>query len=56
MMRSFSVQLGIGAESDRAKTCLHNRLWVLKTAKPTLPELTPETKGIAEDDRPLSCA
>jgi hypothetical protein len=28
----------------------------LGTAKPTLPELTPETKGIAEGDRSFSCA
>jgi hypothetical protein len=28
----------------------------LEISKPTLPELTPETKGIAEVDRPLSCA
>jgi hypothetical protein len=25
-------------------------------SKPPLPELTPETKGIAEGDRPFSCA
>ncbi|WP_299512489.1 hypothetical protein, partial [uncultured Limnohabitans sp.] len=47
------VQLGPIAE----KNCFSNlftqpALGFLETAKPTLPELTPETKGIAESDRP----
>jgi hypothetical protein len=49
MMRSFSYQRG----GQRSQACglapvYTTGLWFLRAAKPTLPELTPETKGIAE--------
>jgi len=51
-MRSFSCQLGPNAERClRSGTCLHNWPWIFEISKPPLPELTPETKGIAEVDR-----
>jgi hypothetical protein len=51
MMRSFSCQLGFGAEKClRSEPVYTTGFGFLGTAKPTLPELTPETKGIAEVD------
>jgi hypothetical protein len=52
MMRSFSCQLGFGAEKClRSEPVYTTGFGFLGTAKPTLPELTPETKGIAEVNR-----
>jgi hypothetical protein len=52
MMRSFSCQLGFGADNVRTRKPVYTTGFrLLGTAKPTLPELTPETKGIAEVDR-----
>ena len=51
-MRSFSCQLGFGADNVRTRKPVYTTGFrFLGTAKPTLPELTPETKGIAEGDR-----
>jgi hypothetical protein len=52
MMRSFFSQLGLGAENASAKSLITQPAldsWGI--SKPTLPELTPETKGIAEVNR-----
>jgi hypothetical protein len=49
MMRSFSYQRG--RQSSKAchlEPVYTTGLGFLRTSKPTLPELTPETKGIAE--------
>jgi hypothetical protein len=52
MMRSFSCQLGSDAEKClRSEPVYTTGFGFLGTAKPTLPELTPETKGIAEVNR-----
>ena len=51
-MRSFSVQLGPAQKQVCGLEPVYTTGFVfMRTAKPTLPELTPETKGIAEVNR-----